>query len=149
MSFTRRYPITEHEISEQWHRVSKLVKELTGAEPLVLYGGDREHMISNKLAFHGQNLWIDNIAGYTKRDRYNALRIMSSTLAFVFDAQVDKMNKEIVAKLNTEKMYLVCNGCGEAFDDIQAAHQHGASDPQSKTWCGDDGFVILPESEAM
>jgi hypothetical protein len=48
-----------------------------------------------------------------------------------------------------EKLYLVCNGCGEACDDIKAAHEHGASDPQSKVWCGDDGFVIMPESEAL
>jgi hypothetical protein len=48
-----------------------------------------------------------------------------------------------------EKLYLVCNSCGEAFDEIQTAHEHGASDPQSKTWCGDDGFVIAPESEAL
>jgi len=51
--------------------------------------------------------------------------------------------------MEQEKQYLVCNGCGEAFDDITAAHEHGVSDPQSKTWCGDNGFVILPESEAM
>ena len=49
-----------------------------------------------------------------------------------------------------EKQYLVCNGCGEAFDSITAAHEHGefipGPDPQ---WCGEDGFVITDESEAF
>lgn len=42
----------------------------------------------------------------------------------------------------TEKRYLICNNCGEAFDDIDVAAEHGPSNPQSMTWCGDDGFVI-------
>lgn len=49
-----------------------------------------------------------------------------------------------------EKQMLVCQNCGEAFDDIQAAHDHGVflggMDP---SWCGEDGFAIMPESEAM
>jgi hypothetical protein len=52
-------------------------------------------------------------------------------------------------KMVGEKMYLVCRGCGEACDDIGTARDHGVSNPQSKTWCGEDGFDILPESEAM
>ncbi len=49
-----------------------------------------------------------------------------------------------------EKLYLVCNGCGEAFDSIEAAQQHGTADLSgSAGWCGEDGFVIQPESEAM
>lgn len=39
--------------------------------------------------------------------------------------------------------YIVCNQCGEAFDGIIAANGHAGS-------CGSDqGFDILPESEAM
>ena len=49
-----------------------------------------------------------------------------------------------------EKMFLVCKNCGEAFDTIETAHQHGTfiagPDP---SWCGEDGFDLLPESEAM
>lgn len=49
-----------------------------------------------------------------------------------------------------EKQMLVCQNCGEAFDDIQAAHDHGVflggMDP---SWCGEDGFAIMPESEDM
>lgn len=50
---------------------------------------------------------------------------------------------------NTEKMYLVCKNCGEAFDTIETAHEHGTVNPQSQVWCGEDGFDLLPESEAM
>jgi hypothetical protein len=56
----------------------------------------------------------------------------------------------VVDLVPDEKQYLVCNGCGEAFDSITAAHEHGVfiagPDP---TWCGENGFAILPESEAM
>ena len=49
-----------------------------------------------------------------------------------------------------EKQYLVCNGCGEAFDSITAAHEHGVYIPgPDNSWCGDEGFVIAPESEAL
>jgi formylmethanofuran dehydrogenase subunit B len=50
----------------------------------------------------------------------------------------------------SEKMYLVCRGCGEACDTITFAHLHGNSDPSGCAgWCGEDGFDLLPESEAM
>lgn len=50
----------------------------------------------------------------------------------------------------TEKQYLVCFNCGEAFDSITTAHEHGTADPSgSAGWCGDDGFSIVPESEAF
>jgi hypothetical protein len=49
-----------------------------------------------------------------------------------------------------ETMFLVCRGCGEAFDSITPAHEHGVfiagPDP---SWCGEAGFDIVPESEAF
>lgn len=48
-----------------------------------------------------------------------------------------------------EKLYLVCRGCGEACDTIEIAQEHGASDPNTKSWCGEGGFDIAPESEAF
>jgi hypothetical protein len=49
-----------------------------------------------------------------------------------------------------EKRYLVCNGCGEAFDNITAAYEHGVYIPgPDNSWCGEEGFVIAPESEAL
>lgn len=49
-----------------------------------------------------------------------------------------------------EKPYLVCRNCGEAFDDIVNARDHGTADLSgSAGWCGDEGFDIAPESEAF
>ena len=49
-----------------------------------------------------------------------------------------------------EKLYLACIGCGEAFDSIEAAREHGTSDLSGMAgWCGEDGFNIVPESEAF
>lgn len=46
---------------------------------------------------------------------------------------------------------LVCVNCGEAFTDITAAQEHGASNfpGPNPRWCGDEGFNIIPESEAF
>ena len=55
-----------------------------------------------------------------------------------------------VTLVPAEKQYLVCSRCGEAFDNITSAHEHGTADLSgSAGWCGDDGFNILPESEAF
>lgn len=52
--------------------------------------------------------------------------------------------------MNSKQQYLACVNCGEVFDSITTAHEHGASDPSgSLGWCGDDGFNIIPESEAF
>jgi hypothetical protein len=49
-----------------------------------------------------------------------------------------------------EKQFLVCIRCGEAFDNITSAHEHGTADLSgSAGWCGDEGFNIVPESEAF
>jgi hypothetical protein len=53
------------------------------------------------------------------------------------------------SQISGEKMYLVCKNCGEAFDDMQFALEHGTSDPQSGVWCGESGFDMMPESEAL
>jgi hypothetical protein len=48
-----------------------------------------------------------------------------------------------------EKRVLVCRGCGEACDGIISAHEHGQSDPSGCAgWCGEEGFDLVPESEA-
>lgn len=52
--------------------------------------------------------------------------------------------------LPDDKPYLVCRGCGEAFDHIIPAQEHGTyipgPDPQ---WCGEAGFDIVPEEDAL
>jgi hypothetical protein len=49
-----------------------------------------------------------------------------------------------------ETPFLVCINCGEAFDNITSAYEHGYSDVSgSAGWCGDEGFNIVPESEAF
>lgn len=49
-----------------------------------------------------------------------------------------------------EKQCLVCINCGEAFDNLSAAHEHGVFIPGADPrWCGEEGFSIVPESEAF
>lgn len=47
-----------------------------------------------------------------------------------------------------EKYYLVCEPCGEAFDDVQIAAAHPAN-PSSLPECEDLSFELLPESQAF
>lgn len=50
-----------------------------------------------------------------------------------------------------EKLYLVCRGCGEACDSIETANEHFVwlgNGPDTGV-CADEGYDILPESEAM
>jgi hypothetical protein len=49
------------------------------------------------------------------------------------------------------KLYLVCVGCGEAFDEMATAEQH-AKDSYEECERGNSHsvmFNVLPESEAM
>lgn len=52
-----------------------------------------------------------------------------------------------------EFLYLTCRGCGETFrEDVHLliVQEHGNSDPSgSAGWCGEDGFDLVPESEAL
>lgn len=45
---------------------------------------------------------------------------------------------------------LACRGCGEAFDDLTAARDHGTSNLSGRSyWCGEDGFDLGPRSEVF
>jgi len=47
--------------------------------------------------------------------------------------------------MEQEKLYLVCENCGEAFDELQAAKAH-----EIFMGCEDETvYRVLPESEAM
>jgi len=49
-----------------------------------------------------------------------------------------------------ETPFLVCRGCGEAFDNLNFARDHGTFIPgPDPSWCGEAGFDIVPESEAF
>ena len=49
-----------------------------------------------------------------------------------------------------DKPYLVCRGCGEAFDSLGFAQAHGTFIPgPDPSWCGEAGFDIVPEEDAL
>lgn len=56
----------------------------------------------------------------------------------------------VTSRSHPESLFLVCESCGEAFESIAAAHEHGVFIPgPDPSWCGENGFLILPESEAL
>ena len=78
-----------------------------------------------------------------------AKRVIVETMGFD-EHSINDIGGVRVELVPDEKQYLVCNGCGEAFDSITAAHEHGVFIPgPDPSWCGENGFAILPESEAM
>jgi hypothetical protein len=54
-----------------------------------LHLGNSSHKIHNILISERRNMWPDGMAGTTKREAYNALRIMSATLAATIEHQQD------------------------------------------------------------
>lgn len=55
-----------------------------------------------------------------------------------------------VEEIPARKPYLVCRGCGEAFDSLLFARDHGVFIPGlNPAWCGEAGFDIVPEEEAL
>lgn len=154
--------ITDDQLWDMFTEVSHLLSlpetVRTHTAP-TLHVGDHLNKISNKLIVDTMQLWYDGMAGITKRDCYNALRIMKSTLSLVAERQVkynmSKAQRDSEAAYehavtSGEKLFLVCNNCGEAFDDMAAAQSHGTFIPGiNPYWCGEEGFAILSESEAM
>lgn len=78
-----------------------------------------------------------------------AAEIIGTALGFDQNS-IHEIGSLTVEKVPDEKLYLVCIGCGEACDSIVTAQEHGVFIPgPDPSWCGEDGFNILPESEAL
>jgi hypothetical protein len=84
-----RERITEHDVHIQMRRVSRMLNDDLNMGVPTLHLGSNEYKISNKLVLDNRNVWPEGAAGFTKRDAYNALRIMASTLGAVIDHQQD------------------------------------------------------------
>lgn len=79
--------ITDEIITTHVNRVTALLREQGVTAPITFHKGNSSYKITNKLVVGAQNMWPDAMAGYTRRDAYNALRIMTATLSEVFEAQ--------------------------------------------------------------
>ena len=79
----------------------------------------------------------------------DAARVVIDALGFD-EHSINEIGGVQVDVVLDEKQFLVCRGCGEAFDNITAAYEHGVYIPgPDNSWCGEEGFVIAPESEAL
>jgi hypothetical protein len=79
----------------------------------------------------------------------DAAWIVVTALGFDMNS-INEIGGVQVEAVPDEKQYLVCINCGEAFDSITAAHEHGVYIPgPDPSWCGEEGFNIMPESEAL
>jgi hypothetical protein len=84
----------------------------------------------------------------TADDATGAARMVGEALGFDQNS-VHEIGGLSVDLLPDEKRFLVCRGCGEACDGIISATEHGVSDVSGcGGWCGEEGFDIVPESEA-
>ena len=78
-----------------------------------------------------------------------AAEIIGTALGFDQNS-IHEIGSLTVEKVPDEKMYLVCINCGEAFDGITAAHEHGVFIPGADPhWCGEEGFNLVPEEDAL
>ncbi len=78
-----------------------------------------------------------------------AAEIIGTALGFDQNS-INEIGGLTVEAVPDEKTFLVCKGCGEAFDTMPLAREHGAFiSGFNPTWCGEDGFDLVPESEAF
>lgn len=74
-----RQNVTQTMVDQQMTRLVKLVCPDGQTPPPVLYQGNSSYRIPNRLLMPttrgGVNVWPDGMAGFTKRDCYNALRL--------------------------------------------------------------------------
>lgn len=85
---------------------------------------------------------------FTKEDSAGNMWIWKFDNKYLMDAFYRIFEREY-ENWSAPKYSLQCNGCLLSFEDIQEAHQHGTSDPNSKAWCGDNGFIIKVEGNEI
>lgn len=74
--------INDNDIQVQMHRVQQMLSTVAGAPvEMTLHLGNLEYRESNKLIVDHMQIWPAIMAGYTKKDAWNALRLMAATLA--------------------------------------------------------------------
>jgi hypothetical protein len=82
-----RERITNEDVWNQIIRLNQIRHELR-LPPVTYYAGDKVNGVTNKLTGSDHtNMWSDAMAGRTKREAWNALRVMISTLSEVADHQ--------------------------------------------------------------
>lgn len=79
--------ITEVMVHHQLRNVQRLMLENGVTGTLIFYGGNTSNRVTNKLLLGKQNLWPDGMAGFSRKDAYNALRLMAATLGATADAR--------------------------------------------------------------
>lgn len=82
-------PVTNIMIQQQFVRVARMMNDDLRLGVPTLHLGNSTHNIHNRLILGRTNLWPDGMAGTTKREAYNALRIMAATLGATIDQQQD------------------------------------------------------------
>jgi hypothetical protein len=80
----------------------------------------------------------------TKEDSAGNIWIWKYDSKFMMDSMYTAFEREY-AEWCKPTYLLSCNNCGSTFEDIQEAHEHGFTDPNTKAWCGDKGFVTIEQ----
>lgn len=82
-----RERITDADVEREFRDVAQILNQDLGMPMPTLHYGATSYKISNKLIIDNHNVWPDHMAGCSKRDAYNALRVMKATLGAVVDHQ--------------------------------------------------------------
>lgn len=102
-----RTRITERDVRGVLAEVQALATA-AGYGQLTLHQGSHEHGITNKLLHDRTNLWPDGMGGTTRRDAWNALRVMRATLAMEPPVRVARQDlKSILDTLTDDEKSVV------------------------------------------
>lgn len=77
--------ITDLMVTQKQCELGQILAEVAGVTGLTLYNGNKAVGVTNKLVINKTNVWADGMGGHSKRDAYNALRMMIAALAVVAD----------------------------------------------------------------
>lgn len=92
----RRAPITDRDVERAQRAFTSALSAARPGEEIevTLHAGNSTHRITNKLILslptgtggtYSTQVWSDGMAGHTKREAYNALRLMTATLSLLPD----------------------------------------------------------------
>lgn len=81
--------ITDLDLIAAERNLRKALRDAGIDKPVTLYVGSSSYKITNKLLVGKMNLWGEGQAGYSKRECYNALRLMTKGLHLAIEARED------------------------------------------------------------
>lgn len=81
--------ITDIDLIGAERSLRRALKESGITADVTLHLGNSTHKLHNYLLIGRVNVWQDGLGGYTKRDAYRAMKLMTTALLYAAEARED------------------------------------------------------------